>query len=409
MTSISSLFNKTELTLLHSLKLSLRQTDSPVTALSLTEKDWEQVITLADRHEVLALLTPVLDLDRLSQKQQLMVESKIARTIQKGIQLQALNARLTGLLEKEGIIAVTLKGCAVARLYPVAEYRKTTDIDLFVENREAVERAVQILCANGFRLSKEWHANHHFVLLSERNEEVELHMTWTEEFKEKHLNQYLEKLQKESSRHCQKADCQGLQVYVYETAWQGFYLLIHMLLHFVGSGFGLRNLCDWVVLWQQCKDAEARQDFWRMVCESGTARFAKAVTAICVQYLGLDKEKSPVPAENLPDSSKREVVDALLRDILDAGEFGYSESERMVGMDGDSLTAYIREFHHQMHINFPKAGRVLLFWPVLWIATLIRFLKNNKKLNRAPVSAIIKKAGSRGKLVGRLTSREKKV
>ena len=68
MTSISSLFNKTELTLLHSLKLSLRQTDSPVTALSLTEKDWEQVITLADRHEVLALLTPVLDLDRLSQK-----------------------------------------------------------------------------------------------------------------------------------------------------------------------------------------------------------------------------------------------------------------------------------------------------------------------------------------------------
>ena len=191
MTSISSLFNKTELTLLHSLKLSLRQTDSPVTALSLTEKDWEQVRTLADRHEVLALLTPVLDLDRLSQKQQLMVESKIARTIQKGIQLQALNARLTGLLEKEGIIAVTLKGCAVARLYPVAEYRKTTDIDLFVENREAVERAVQILCANGFRLSKEWHANHHFVLLSERNEEVELHMTWTEEFKEKHLNQYL--------------------------------------------------------------------------------------------------------------------------------------------------------------------------------------------------------------------------
>ena len=110
MTSISSLFNKTELTLLHSLKLSLRQTDSPVTALSLTEKDWEQVITLADRHEVLALLTPVLDLDRLSQKQQLMVESKIARTIQTGIQLQALNARLTGLLEKDGIIAVTLKG-----------------------------------------------------------------------------------------------------------------------------------------------------------------------------------------------------------------------------------------------------------------------------------------------------------
>ena len=127
------------------------------------------------------------------------------------------------------------------------------------------------------------------------------------------------------------------------------------------------------------------------------------MTDICVRYLGLSQEKSPVSNEN---PAEQEVTDALLRDILDAGEFGYSESERMVGMDGNSLTAYVREFHHQMHINFPKAGRVIFLWPALWIATLIRFLSNNKKLNRAPVSAIIKKAGERGRLVSRLTSHE---
>ena len=117
----------------------------------------------------------------------------------------------------------------------------------------------------------------------------------------------------------------------------------------------------------------------------------------------MNPKKSPVPAEHLVE---QEVADALLRDILDAGEFGYSEAERMVGMDGNSLAAYVREFHHQMHINFPKAGRIVVFWPVLWIATLIRFLKNNKKLNRAPLSAIMKKAGERGQLVKRLTSHE---
>ena len=85
-----------------------------------------------------------------------------------------------------------------------------------------------------------------------------------------------------------------------------------------------------------------------MVCGSGTAEFAKAVTAICVSYLGLSQEKSPIPADN---PAEPEVRDALLRDILDAGEVGYSEAERMVGMDGDSWTAYVREFHHQMHIN----------------------------------------------------------
>ena len=402
MTSISTI-NTTEYTLLKYLALSLKKVSKAEDLAPLDEKEWEQVLSLADRHEVLALLESVLGPDKLPEKVRLTMQFKTARTVQKGIQLQALNARLTALLEKEGIIAITLKGCTVAKFYPVPEFRKTSDIDLFVESGEEAKRAVRILCENGFRPSGEWHANHHFVLSSEKKDVVELHTTWAEVFKEKYLNQYLEKLQKESSKHYQLIDCQGLKIYAYETAWQGFYLMIHMLQHFVGSGFGLRNLCDWVVLWENCDDAKVRKDFWEMVCESGTTEFAKAVTSICVSYLGLSKEKSPVPVEKL---SEQQVMDALLRDILDAGEFGYSEAERMVGMDGDSLTAYVREFHHQMHINFPKAGRMICFWPVLWIATLVRFLKNNKKLNRAPVSQIMKKAGKRGQLVSRLISQE---
>ena len=400
MTSISTI-NKTEYTLLQCLSQCLKQSDNLVSLSSLTAEEYQQLLTLADRHEVLSLLDNVWEPTRIPESQSLAIQSKTARTVHKAIQLQVLDARLTALLAKEGIIAVTLKGCTVARFYPVPEFRKTTDIDLFVADKNDAKRAVQILEASGFHPSGEWHANHHVILNSGKNEVVELHTTWADDFKDKHLNQSLERLQKESSHHCHLIDFQGLKVYAYETAWQGFYLMIHMLQHFVGSGFGLRNLCDWVVLWEHCDDIKEREEFWKMVCESGTAEFAKAVTAICVSYLGLPQEKSPIPAEN---PAEAEVRDALLRDILDAGEFGYSEAERMVGMDGDAWTAYGREFHHQMHINFPKAGKHILFWPALWLATLVRFLRNNKKLNRAPVSAIMKKAGKRGKLVRRLTS-----
>ena len=391
---------KTEYTLLKYLSLSLHPSAKADSLSSLTKEQWVQLLALADRHEVLSLLEHVCESDQFPEEQRMAVRWKTARTVHKGIQLQVLNARLTALLEKEGITAVTLKGCTVARFYPVPEFRKSSDIDLFVESMEDVNRAVKILCANGFRVSDQWHANHHVVLISEQKEVVELHTTWAEVFKEKHLNTYLEKLQKESHQHCHLIEWQGLNVYAYETAWQGFYLMIHMLQHFVGSGFGLRNLCDWVVLWENCDDAKARREFWQMVCESGTAEFVKAMTAICVRYLGLDQEKSPVPAGS---RTTKEVMDALLRDILDAGEFGYSEAERMVGMDGDSLTAYVREFQHQMHINFPKAGRIIFLWPALWTFTLVRFLHNNRKLNRAPVSAIMKKAGKRGRLVRQLT------
>lgn len=422
-----SSFTKTEYALLSFLRHALSHSEEDILP-SLMEREMEDMLALADRHEVLALLYPILESEELTGKQRQRLEWKVAKTVHKGIELQVLNDRITGLLEGEGIKAITLKGCTVSRFYPVPEYRKTTDIDLFVSNPQEVERVVQILSAHGFRLSKEWHANHHVVMLSEKNEEVEIHMAWADPFKEKHLNGYLEKLRKESGQHCQLIDCQGFRVYGYEMAWQAFYLLIHMLLHFVGSGFGLRNLCDWVVLWEKCEDEKARADFREMVRESGTEEFARALTLICIKYLGLDPAKSPVTlrqedhilgneileeetsgkntfGKNTSEKSTIEddgVADALLRDILDAGEFGYSEAERMVGMDGNSMIAYVKEFHHQMHINFPRTGKIVLFWPVLWIATLLRFLNNNRKLNRPAISDIMKKAGKRGELVQKI-------
>lgn len=403
MTAISRI-SETERILLEYLGESLKNTGSHREIPELNAEEWERIYSLANRHEVSVLMEDIFNFVNLSVKTQNDFQLKTARTVHKGIRLQALNTRLTALLEKEGVRAVTLKGYAVARLYPVPEFRKTTDIDFFLFSKENEKKAVKILCENGFRPSKEWHANHHSVLFSERNESVELHTAWADEFKNKRLNKYLENLQKESVNQCRTIESDGQKLYVYDAAHQAFYLLIHMLGHFVGGGFGLRNLCDWVVLWENCEDENSKKAFIKMAQDSGTEKFAKAVTSVCVEYLGLSKAKCPFPYDNL---TEKELTEEFLRDILDAGEFGYSESERMVGMDGNSFISYIKEFHHQMHINFPKAGRVILLWPVLWIATLFRFLSNNKKLNRAPVRAIISKAGERGKLVKRLTSNKK--
>ena len=173
----------------------------------------------ADRHEVLSLLENVLEMDRIPEEPRFAVQFKTAKTVHKGIQLQVLNSRLTALLEKAGIIAVTMKGSAVARFYPVPEYRKTTDLDLFIASANDVGKAVRILRDNGFAPSGKWHANYHIVLVSGKNEVVELHTTWAEAFKEKHLNQYLERCQKESVQHVHLVEWQGLQMYAYETAW----------------------------------------------------------------------------------------------------------------------------------------------------------------------------------------------
>ena len=398
----NSIITKTERRLLEYLGQSLKNTDGHCEIPKLSAEEWERIYRLAERHEVSALMGDIFNCVNLSPKTQANLQIKTAKTVHKGIILQSLNTRLTELFEKEGITAVTLKGYAVSRFYPVPEFRKTTDIDFFFFCENDARKAEKILLNNGFKFSKEWHANHHSILISDKNETVELHTDWADDFKDKHLNKALKIKQNQSANHIVPIDCDGTKLYIYDTEYQALYLIIHMLGHFVMGGFGLRNLCDWVVLWENCDDINAKNVFLKIAHDSGIVEFSKAVTSVCTEYLGLSIEKSP-----FDKFTSKELSDEFLRDVLDAGEFGRSESARMVGMDGNSPLAYIREFHHQMHINFPKAGKVVLIWPALWIATLIRFLNNNRKYKRASLSAIMKKAGNRGKLVKRLTSNKK--
>lgn len=109
MTSILTM-TKTEYTFLKCLSLILHQPDKTDFISSLTSEELGRVLALADRHEVLALLENILESDKLSEEQQLTVQFKTAKTVHTSIQLQVLNERLTTMLDKEGIQAITLKG-----------------------------------------------------------------------------------------------------------------------------------------------------------------------------------------------------------------------------------------------------------------------------------------------------------
>ena len=64
MTSISTI-NKTEYTLLQCLSQCLKQSDNLVSLSSLTAEEYQQLLTLADRHEVLSLLDNVWEPARI--------------------------------------------------------------------------------------------------------------------------------------------------------------------------------------------------------------------------------------------------------------------------------------------------------------------------------------------------------
>ncbi len=91
-----------------------------------------------------------------------------------------------------------------------------------------------------------------------------------------------------------------------------------------------------------------------------------------------------------------------MEEVFEAGEFGKTSPDRMVVLRGTGWISYIREFHHQMRLTYPKAGHIFILWPVLWIMTFTGFLYRNRSIRNVTGSAIIKKAAQRSRLAGKM-------
>jgi hypothetical protein len=132
-------------------------------------------------------------------------------------------------------------------------------------------------------------------------------------------------------------------------------------------------------------------------------QFAAAITGVCMRHLGMGGEAADAFFALGSDEVRSDsYLERFFGDIVAAEEFGKSEKGRMVALQGHGIPGYVRTFHHQMHLNFPRAGRVPLAWPWLWVVTLYRFLHNNRTLRNTSLASVLKSAGSRGRIAEEL-------
>jgi hypothetical protein len=353
--------------------------------------DWNSIIEIAQKHKVLPLLYDVLNkYDNVPKKR---LQEVSQRTVLQSYRLLFLTRYVVELLTRNEIPVIVLKGAATASFYPVPELRKSGDVDLFFAKDVDLKKVKQVMQEANFTIAKEQHANHHLVCTSPDGIDVELHVMISEPFSYTNINHYLEKEKPQFQKHQTTIDSMGIALPALEKTYHAFQLLLHMLQHFLYAGFGLKLLCDWVVIWNTNWKKEEKKCFFRLIHESGTYKFAEVITAVCVKYLGLNKDHVSFL------SLDYKMADQFVMDILEAEEFGAGDTNRMVMMSGSKLTDYIREFHHQMNLNYPKLGRIVICWPVLWFLTLIRFFKNNRKVRHTSAFSILKKAGNRSKLM----------
>lgn len=356
--------------------------------------DWGRLETAARRHQVLPLLCyPCLGTAWIPENFKKSVLQETRKMVVQSYRLLFLCKAVTEQLEKEGIPVAVLKGVAAARSYPEPELRKSGDIDLLVAP-EHLEKACKALEGAGCRIAERQPSLHHIVMLTRKGIEVEIHIMLAEPFDNEKINSYLKRILPECLGQTVRREVMGVEFSMLDYGFHAYELLLHMLQHFLRSGFGLRFLCDWTVLWREAVPGTERKRYLDLVRESKLKGFSDMVTLACCDYLGL--ERSGVEWMELPSGLKTE---GFMKEVLEAEEFGKSSGDRMVMLRKPGLAGYATEFHHQMHLNFPKAGRWVYLWPVLWTATLFRFMRNNRRLRGISERSILRKASERSQVM----------
>lgn len=361
----------------------------------LGKADKKALLRMAEQHRVLPLLYDVLhDCKVLDSEEWRRVETYSRQTVLQSYRLLFLTRELTETLEQGGISPVVLKGCGLAAWYPVPELRRAGDVDLLVREQD-LDHALAVLQQAGYVISEIQHANHHVVCCSERGIDVELHVMLAEPFNDGKINGRMRELSETFAEKRVYRDCMGVELPVPPDACQALQMLLHMLQHFLRAGFGMRLLCDWTVFWNRQEGSKTWEEFEQLAESCGVLEFARVVTESCVRFLGLREDI-------LNGRHEPALAEEFLCDVFDSEEFGRASAERMVAVQGTGIRAYWREFHYQMKMNHPKTSRCVLLWPVLWVITLVVFLRNNRKLNRGSTGEIMRSAGQRSRLVRQL-------
>ncbi len=370
--------------------------------------DWESVTKQGAAHRVLPFLYDWMEEKQAPPQLVMQAQRAAVQTVQQSYHLLYRTYQVMSSLEENGIQTVVMKGVAAASYYPIPELRKSGDIDLLLLNEAELEQASSCLTRIGFMQQEEQHANHHVVFANAEGIELELHTMLAEPFDNQQTNQFLEKCLQEIPNHISKKEIMGYSFTVLSDGYMAYSLLLHMLQHFLRAGFGVKLLCDWVVFWKQEIAEEEIALYKCLVQESGLIGFAQMVTSVCIMRLGLEKKAALFLKEDYEKYGyqKKEFVHVsakqmllFIHDVLEGEEFGRGGENRMVVLRGSGILAFVREFHHQMRLNYLRASRIVILWPILWIATLVRFLWNNKTVRKTSSRAIFKQAKMRSKIM----------
>lgn len=222
--------------------------------------------------------------------------------------------KVTKLFNENDLNFCVLKGCTIASLYHLSEYRMSGDIDLLIEPKDEKKAAKLLSTEMGMLIVPRPKEGHHFLAKHKIGGLFEIHIalynSLFDDMVLKSTFQVNEPFSKQKLKN-------GLEINSLSVNDNLYYLTAHLIKHFVKEGCGIRQILDLLVYVNTYCNILDFDEYFNVLRTIGFDRFIKNIFGIGAVYFDLS---IPI-CENT-------YVDEILNDVETGGNFGFSDEER---------------------------------------------------------------------------------
>ena len=376
--------------------------------------EWDEVIDLADKHKVEGIIYLALRKSKLisnigEEKISLLKQKAAITGITQSRHISGLSTVLNKINERN-IPVIVLKGLVVREFYPQPDQRSMNDADILVHEGD-VEKVKQLLIDMGYVYLEDHKASHHIALVHHKYPFIELHWNL---FKRDGFSNELEHYEILIWRRAIKVNVGEAEVLSLSYEDLALHLCMHMAAHLAATGFGVRQLCDLVLLVEHKGDEIDWNSFIMKARMYGFEKFSKIIFLLCNKLFNMEAPKEI----NIKVVNNKKYVSALLDEIFEAGVHGKKEmanqfaTQVAFNFEEKDSNATLGAINRYFRFIFPKiddmsdkysyAKKVKILAPIAWIHHLFAGVFASEYSFKDKVEFLTKgaaKAANRNKLL----------
>ncbi len=253
---------------------------------SLSKTEWVEFVRLAQQHNVIPLVCD--GLAGLRKELPAKVFSRIAGlTIVAEDKYEArvnVIKTIASLMAEHKIPLMVIKGYGVSLYYPQPNHRSFSDIDTYHFGQ--LEAADKVLKE---RLGVDIDVDvHHHTTCVYQGVLIENHYDFVNTSSHNSNARFEKLLKAEAEKGCRRHRVGEQEIMLPSPMFNALFLMRHMALHYAAERVSVRHLCDW----KQFVEVESENIDWEYIRtiykQFNMNRFVDAITAICIDHLGLE-------------------------------------------------------------------------------------------------------------------------